>query len=238
MNLTGASANARLCVVPNAVADAFFSDARTQQECRRFFNVSPGLSLIGVPGTLRPVKGHAFFIDAARRVAAQLPDAYFLITGDGPAGYRKSLMAAIEDTPLQERVRFLGTVHDMAAFYRACDVICIPSRSEPAGRVVIESMACGTAIVATDVGGIPEAIEHQRTGLLTPFGDIHALADSLVWLLRDPSLRTRLSAAARAKAEAEYRQTIYTERVLGIVDSVMRAKAAVVSRSGIPKDHG
>jgi glycogen(starch) synthase len=77
------------------------------------------------------------------------------------------------------------------------DVLVVPSRYEPFGMVVLEGMLRGQAILAANVGGPAELLEHERTALLYPAGDVDALAASIVRLLRDPGLRTRLGAAAR-----------------------------------------
>jgi glycosyltransferase involved in cell wall biosynthesis len=206
-------------VVPNAVFEPFFSDNRTAEQCRALLGVPVDGPIIGMPGTLRPMKGHAFFLDAARRVAEVRPDVRFLITGEGEASYRASLVAAVDATLLRDRVTFIGNVSDMAAFYRACDIICTPSRCEPAGRVVIEAMAIGTPVVATAVGGIPESIDHGTTGLLVKYGDRESLKAEILRLLDEPALRQRLASAARTRAEREFREHIYQDRIMQIIDA-------------------
>ena len=208
-------------VVPNAVFDSYFSENRSPQDCRRQLGVPADGLIMGMPGVLRPVKGHDVFLQAARLVAAQVPEARFLISGDGPAGYRAHLHASIQGTDLSERVQFLGTVDDMPAFYRACDISCIPSYAEPAGRVVIESMAIGTPIVATNVGGIPEFITHEVTGLLSPAGNSQAMAENLLRLVASPELRRNLVTTARERATAMYRQETYGARIMEIVERAL-----------------
>jgi glycosyltransferase involved in cell wall biosynthesis len=152
-------------------------------------------------------------------VAEVRPDVRFLITGEGEASYRASLVAAVDATLLRDRVTFIGNVSDMAAFYRACDIICTPSRCEPAGRVVIEAMAIGTPVVATAVGGIPESIDHGTTGLLVKYGDRESLKAEILRLLDEPALRQRLASAARTRAEREFREHIYQDRIMQIIDA-------------------
>ena len=107
-----------------------------------------------------------------------------------------------------------------AAFYRACDVICVPSRSDPCPRAVIEPLAIGTPVIGSDVGGISETLDHGRTGLLVPYDDAKALGIAFERLLGSPEERARLATAARARAEAEHREDLYCDRVLRIIDSV------------------
>src|SRR5207248_4108745 len=122
-------------------------------------------------GTLRPVKGHPFFLDAAAAAIKRIPDCRFVIAGTGEARYVEALKAQVAMLGLTAGVRFLGKVEQMPAFYRACDVVCVPSMSESFGRTVIEAFASLTPVVATAVGGMRETVEHGRTGLLVAYGD-------------------------------------------------------------------
>jgi 2-deoxystreptamine N-acetyl-D-glucosaminyltransferase/2-deoxystreptamine glucosyltransferase len=85
-----------------------------------------------------------------------------------------------------------------------CDVLALPSLQEPFGRSIIEAMALGTTVLASDVGGIPEIIDHGVHGLLAPPGDDAALAEQLAKLAADPALRARLAGAARARVERDF----------------------------------
>lgn len=221
-NVVGDRPARPVTVVPNAAFAEFFSERRSPEECRRLLGLPTGVPIIGMPGGLRPLKGHGFFLDAARQANARHPDAHFAITGSGQPAYRAQLENSIAGTPLANRVHFLGTVADMAAFYRGCDVICVPSRSDACPRTAIEPLAIGTPVIGSDVGGIPETLDHGRTGLLVPYGEVAALAAAFVRLLDDPAERARLAAAARSRAEAEYREELYCDRILRIIDSVAR----------------
>ena len=157
---------------------------------------------------------------------ARHPECHFAITGSGQPAYRAQLEASIAGAPLAARVHFLGTVTDMAAFYRACDVICVPSRSDPCPRAVIEPLAIGTPVIGSDVGGISETLDNGRTGLLVPYGDAPALGAAFLRLLDSPDERARLSAAARSRAQAEHREELYCDRIVRIIDAVRTKKSA------------
>jgi glycosyltransferase involved in cell wall biosynthesis len=101
----------------------------------------------------------------------------------------------------------------MPAFYRACDLACIPSRAEPFGRTAIEAFAVGTPVVASTVGGLQEILTDGETGVLVPYGDETALADSLRRLLASPDLRQKICTNARREAEEKYHEHKYEERV-------------------------
>jgi glycosyltransferase involved in cell wall biosynthesis len=225
-NVVGESSRIPVSVVPNAAFARFFNERRTPAECRDLLGLTRHGLLIGVPGTLRPMKGHTFLLDAAKQVHARFPECHFAITGTGPADYRAALEHFIVDAGLRNNVHFLGTVHDMAAFYRACDVICVPSRSDPCPRAAIEPLAIGTPVIGSDVGGISETIDHGRTGLLVPCADVNALTQQMVRLLSDAGLRASMATAAQSKALTHYREDMYQDRVLAIIDSVLERRHA------------
>lgn len=221
VSVLGESKKHPATVLPNAVFSEFFEESRSSVDCRKLLALPQAVPLIGVPGTLRPVKGHLFFLEAARRALDEMPECHFAITGDGHPGYKNELRASVQMKLIESRVHFLGTLDDMAAFYRACDLICVPSRSEAQGRTVIEPMAIGTPVIGTSVGGIPEAIKHEETGLLVRFEDVENLANSILRLLKNPALSRLLTAQARRQAETDFHEARYGCRVLGVVQEAM-----------------
>jgi len=220
-NVLGGRKSPRVAVIPNAVGMRFFEEQRSAAECRAMFGLPPGVPLIGVPGTLRPVKGHEFFLAAARRVGETSPECRFALTGAGPTEYRARLEAQVAEARLHDRTHFLGPVADMPAFYRACDVVCVPSRSESFGRTVIEAFAVGTPVVATAVGGMRETVEHERTGLLVEYGDVAGLSAAVLRVLTDRALACRLASEARDKASKSYHKEVYQERVGRVVERLV-----------------
>ena len=184
-NVLGNSCREKTVLIPNAVDDQFFDVTISQAEARRLLGLPLDRPIIGVPGTLRPVKGQDFFLRAMPGVVAHMPQVLAVLTGDGDANYRRSLEHFIEEAKLQNHVRFLGTVTNMPAFYRACDVICIPSRSESFGRAAVEAMAVGTPVVATRVGGLAEIIRHRTTGFLVSYGCQEEMGAALIQVLNN-----------------------------------------------------
>lgn len=216
-NVLGTWCRNRTILIPNAVDDSFFQESRCQEEARRALGLPLGRPVVGVPGTLRPVKGHDFFLRALAQVRQQISNIFAAFAGDGDPKYRQKLEEMVADLNLREHVRFLATVTDMPAFYRACDVICVPSRSEPFGRTAIEAMAVGTPVVATSRGGLGETIDDGRTGLLVPFADYEKLAGKLSHVINDRSFARQLAAAARSKANESYRKEFYDARIAQVV---------------------
>jgi len=212
-NVLGTWCRNRTILIPNAVDDSFFQESRCQEEARRALGLPLGRPVVGVPGTLRPVKGHDFFLRALAQVRQQISNIFAAFAGDGDPKYRQKLEEMVADLNLREHVRFLATVTDMPAFYRACDVICVPSRSESFGRTAIEAMAVGTPVVATAVGGLPEIVQHDVTGLLVPYGEVQSLTSCLAKLLNDRCLVSRLAFTSRGKVEEAFSPVTYCNRL-------------------------
>lgn len=224
-NILGTTGPLRLDVVPNAVSTEFFELTEGRNPCRARFGLPDDVPVVGVPGTLRPVKGHTFFLKAAACVSQVRPDCVFAITGTGEPEYEARLRQEVERLRLGSQVRFLGTVADMPRFYRACDLICVPSQSESFGRTVIEAFAIGTPVVATSVGGMRETIENDVTGRLVAYGDVVALGNTICSLLSDPQLSAALSAGGLRVAHAEYSASLYQERLIRVVSGVCRSRS-------------
>jgi glycosyltransferase involved in cell wall biosynthesis len=158
--------------------------------------------LAGLVGRLSAEKGVDVFLHAAARVLAQLPDAKFVVAGDGPD--RAELDALIDKLGIGGSVRMLGRRDDMPSLYASLDVMVSASRREGLPIAILEGMASRLALVATPVGEIPTVIQDGRTGALVPAEDPELLAAAIVELLRDPAKRERFGSAARQLVEDEY----------------------------------
>ena len=146
-------------------------------------------------------KNHEAFLGAAARLSRKLPHVEFLLAGDGPL--RAELERKAADLGLQGRVQFLGDRRDIAAVLASMHVSVVPSASESLSNVILESMAAGVPVVATDVGGNSELAGDGRGVLVAP-NDVEALAAGLERVLADPELRTSMSGKAREFAKANF----------------------------------
>jgi glycosyltransferase involved in cell wall biosynthesis len=126
------------------------------------------------------------------------------LVGDGDE--RARLEATAVELGLEDAVRFAGAVGQdrIRDFYRRADIFCLPSFAEGIPRVLMEAMAMGVPVVATHVMGVPELVNHGRSGLVVAPGRADLLADALMQLARDPELRTRLGAEGRRRVESSY----------------------------------
>jgi len=151
-----------------------------------------------VIGRFYRVKGQDAAVRAMARVRRHVPDALLLLSGDGPQRPRCEALA--RELGVSDSVWFLGQREDIPDLLQAIDALLIPSESEGLGYSAIEALAAGRAVVAYDVGGLPDAVIHGRTGYLAPAGDEQTLADRLSEVLTDATVRARLSEGARQHA--------------------------------------
>ncbi|HWO83452.1 MAG TPA: glycosyltransferase [Solirubrobacterales bacterium] len=163
--------------------------------------------LVLTPARLNPQKGHRVLLEAV----AEVPDALFLLAGDGPE--RAPLEAEAERLGLADRVRFLGRREDVPQLLAVCDVFALPSLYEGSSLAVLEAMAAGIPIVSSAIGGTDELIEDGRSGLLVAPGDAKTLAAALRRALGDEELRRSLAGRARDRVDAGLTREQMADRV-------------------------
>lgn len=192
-------AEGRIEVVYNGIdPDAFpVADAAARTKARGLLGLDEDVPVVMQVARFHPVKDQATGLRAFAEVARQMPKATLCLIGDGEE--RPAIEALASELPLSEQVRFLGVREDVADLLPGADVFMLSSLSEGVSVTLLEAMATGLAIAATDVGGNPEVVEHGRTGLLSPRGDDQAMGENLKTLLEDASMRSRLGKAGRAR---------------------------------------
>jgi glycosyltransferase involved in cell wall biosynthesis len=188
---------AKLTIIPNAIPDEVFAEAMPALARR-----TEGLRVGMIARMNNAVKNHPVFLRAAARLAEKFPTVEFVLAGDGPL--RPGLERMARDLGIADRVLFLGDRRDIPAVFRSLDVSVLPSLSESLPNAVLESMAAGVPVVATRVGGNPEAVVDGETGLLIPPHDEDALVTALDLLLAQPSLRTQYGRQAKQVARANF----------------------------------
>ncbi len=156
----------------------------------------PGNSLIvGTAGRLVPVKGPEFLIKAAKYIISEYPDTYFIFTGDGPL--EQDLKRKALEMGISENIIFLGWRNDVAKIISIYDIFVLPSLNEGMGRVLVEAMALGKPIVASNIGGIPDLVIHGKNGFLVPPKDPEELAKYIQILLEDEEKREKMGLAGK-----------------------------------------
>lgn len=174
--------------------------------------------IIGIVANLLPVKGHRTFLQMARILTQSGTDArYWVVGGDiHHTGYEGDLRSLCDELGLRDRVEFLGHRGDVAELMRQMDIVVVASHVEPFGRTAIEAMACAKPVVATAVGGLPEIVVHEETGLLVPPENPVELAGAVAALWESDALRRRMGEAGRARAEKHFSARAHAKRVYDV----------------------
>ena len=158
--------------------------------------------IVGNVAALVPHKGQRHLIEAAAIVIKKVPDARFVIAGEGEL--RPALERQIKEHHLEKHVFLAGFRPDVLSVHKAFDIFVMSSVTEGLGTSLLDAMACGKPIVATTAGGMPEVVADGRTGLLVPPRDHAAMADALIKLLTDAALRAEMGAAGLARVRARF----------------------------------
>ena len=204
----------RISVILNAVdLDQFHPAPKAKQEKRDELHLSKTAFLIGIVGQITPRKGQLELLRAFARVLKDVPQAVLLVVGaplfNRDHEYLDLLNKTASALGIEQSVRVLGSRSDVATLMQALDLLVINSSAEPFGLVALEAMVCGTPVLATDTGGLPEIIEHGKDGWLSPLGDEKALAAAMVSLSRQPVVRARLVEEGRKKVAARFNSDRY-----------------------------
>jgi L-malate glycosyltransferase len=210
---------AKIVVIPNGVELDRFSERPDPEGVRRELGVAPGAPLVMVVSRLTRQKGLERFLEAAQTLAPRFPDARFVIVGyanTAEQDYEHSLKALTARLDLTDRVIFTGLRQDVPRLLAATTVAVMPSLNEALSNVLLESMAAGAPTVATCVGGTPEAIVDEVTGLLVEPDDSPALAAAVARLLEQPVLARQLGDAARKAIVDRYS----VEKMVGATESL------------------
>jgi len=174
---------------------------------------SPEQRVVLHVSNFRPVKRVLDVVRIFERVTREI-DAVLLMVGEGPE--RSSAQALVRRLGLLDRVRFLGTQHEIAEIAGMADVFLLPSELESFGLSALEAMACGVPVVGSDAGGLPEVVRHAESGYLLPVGDVEGMAARAIEILRDDERRRAMGAAARHRVESLFD----AERVVGQYEAV------------------
>jgi glycosyltransferase involved in cell wall biosynthesis len=203
-----------------------------RRKLRMRLELPNGSTVVAAAGRLSPEKGMAYFLHAVPMIRQSFPGAHFVVFGGGP------LKSQLEETAqklfLGTALRFAGFVSDFAELLPGIDLLVNPSLSEVMPNVVLESMACGVPVVATDVGGTAEIAGADKAIALVPPGDSRAIARAVSDLLHDPDRAAELGRAGQRRVQAAFSPTrqkaelraLYQEMVPGLAgkDSGVRSQ--------------
>jgi glycosyltransferase involved in cell wall biosynthesis len=174
----------------------------------------PHSPIVGHIGALSPSKGQRFLVDAAAIVVREMPEARFLVLGEGEL--HDVLEHQIRHLHLAQHVVLAGFRADVLGVLKGLDLFVMSSVTEGLGTALLDAMAARRPIVATRAGGIPEVVVHGETGLLVPPRDAPALATGILELLRDPERRSRFAAAGFARVRDLFSVDRMVEETLAV----------------------
>ena len=201
----------KLAVIPNFVDGAVFRPAdharAPGEEVRALF-----------VGRVGPLKGTDLLLDALSRARESAPGLRLTLVGAGesPAAFAQ---AQAHPVARSGAARLCGALADeRIAEYRAADLFVLPTRTDSFPIAVLEAMACGLPVIASDVGAIPWMLDEGGCGVLVPSGDANALARALAELALDPALRARMGASARARQQARFDSRAASQALEGVLE--------------------
>ena len=193
----------KVSVIFNGIDLDDFDQKRNNTELRREICAGQDVPIVGMVANFNfDIKGQQFFVKAARRVVEKVPEARFVLAGDGPL--RSTCEEEATVLGIRDKVHFLGERSDVSGILRNLTVSVLSSTSEGLSNVILESMAAAKPVVATDVGGNPELVENGITGHIVPPADPEALADGILRLLRSPDRAKVMGEAARVRVEKDF----------------------------------
>jgi glycosyltransferase involved in cell wall biosynthesis len=196
-------------IIPNAVDIAQFEQPVDREAVRRDLGIPPNAPLVGMIGRIISWKGQHIFIEAFARLRQRYPQAMAILVGDADTVQGEQYGAALRERTralgLEKNLLWLGHRRDIPQLLGALDMLVHCSvRPEPFGRVLIEGMAAGVPVIASEAGGAVEIVENGVTGLLTPPGDVPALTLAMSRLMEEDALRERLRANGRRRVRERY----------------------------------
>jgi len=191
-------------IVPNFVDDGAFDDLRSGERERMLYDlgVPPGSLVVGIVARLRPIKDHESLFRATAALRVRWPTLRVVLVGDG--GSQGDLEARARALGIGDVVHFAGHRSQEPNPHRLFDISVLCSLSEGFPNSVVEAMAAARPVVASDVGGIPDAVVDGETGLLVPPQSPARLADAIDALLRDPARRAAMGAGGQRRAKARF----------------------------------
>ncbi len=192
----------REVVIPNGIVLPEAPGPAEHAQARAALGVTANDVVVGVVGRLSPQKAHHVLFEAVARCLPDVPSLRLVVIGDGELGPR--LHRSAEQLGIGHRTTFLGTRRDVPLLLPGLDVSCLSSVHEGVPIALIEAMAAGVPIVASDCGAVRDIVEDGKQGFLVPVGDVDRFADRLHLLAGDAALRDQLGKAGRARAEREF----------------------------------
>jgi len=217
----------RIRVIYNGVDFQRFKDA-DGLPLRAELKLKPDQLLIGIVGPVSEHKGVEDFIRAARFITQKYPDSVFLIVGpDRPRAFLEKMKLLVSELNIGSSIRFTGFRKDIPEIMSALDFLITPSRIEAFGRVLLEGMAAGTPVIASQVGGIPEIISTRDLGVLVPPNSPDKLSSAVFDLMNDNQRRNRIIRFAQEHVKAHFSIESHTREIEEVYEHFLTTKTHI-----------
>lgn len=218
----------KIIVIENGVdVQRFSNQENAGLAIRNELQIQPAAPVIGIIGRLQPQKDHSNFLNAAVHIRKNLPEARFVIVGDGPL--REELMAQAQTLGLGSAVIFCGVRQDIPAVLAALNVLVISSKWEGLPVTLLEGLAARCPIVSTAVGGVPNVVMDGESALLVPSVDSSALAIAVLKILQSPSLAKSLVEAGFEKVNNQFSLDAMVAKILNLYRELLENHDAPTS---------
>ncbi len=206
----------KIDVIPNAIDTSKYHVEVDREAVKRRYGIAPDSRIVLFIGRLVPQKGVEYLIKATPKIVSNHPNAYIVIVGDG---WLKEHLLSLA-LSIKHKISFLGFLSDseLIELILSSDVLVVPSIYEPFGIVALEGMAAGVPVVASNVGGLAEIIEHDRTGVLVYTGDANSIAWGVNRILSDSNYARWLVENAKRKVQEIYSWDAVASRTVEVYE--------------------
>ena len=223
---------AKVFMIPNGIdTNRFVADEIARNVWRTKLGIAAKAPVAGIVAALRPEKNHDLFLESARLTLGSIPEARFVIAGDGPERERLEALAA--EKKISEQVHFIGSTSDIPGVLSMMDMFSLTSHNEAKPVSILEALSCERPVVATAVGSVNESVIEGATGFLVDAGDSQAMADRWVKILNDEKLRQQMGAVGRDHVIEHSSLDSMTTGYMELIESIFRSKVDVDSNRNL-----
>jgi glycosyltransferase involved in cell wall biosynthesis len=217
----------KIITVHNGISIEVLHEAKeSSTNIRKEFGIPEKMAIVGMMSVLRPWKGHEYFLKAATFVKKEYPNVNFLIVGEEPLvkdkGYKKYLIDLSNQMGISDSVIFTGFRQDVVGILSQIDILVSASvLPDPFPTIILESMALGVPIVATNVGGVVEMIEDEITGYLVPPGDAVEMGGKILRLLNEPEKKREMGLKGKERAKHFFTVKKFINGIENVYESLL-----------------
>lgn len=208
-------------VVYNGINNAEFSPRKNKEDAKIDLGLNSKEYVVGVIGRFEEQKGHIYLIEAMQKIISEIENVRLVFLGQG--SLKKSLQKRISFLNLGSKVTFLKMRSDVVNVLSALDIFILPSLWEGLGMAMLEAMAAGVPVIASDVDGIKEVIESDKTGILVPPADPGKIAEAVIELLKDEKRREYFSVMGQNSVQAGFNMFGFIKKIEKIYSQLRKA---------------